>query len=149
MTKILALDMSSTTIGLCYDGTEFETIALRGDIAKRCELAARLIIGWIVIWEDIDLIVIESPVGRFTKAVIPQARVSGAVLSELSRRQLAWAELAPQEGKKALTGKGNADKQAMVLAACQQTGQLLNEHQADAYGLYLAGLRLKVESRAA
>ena len=147
--KILALDMSSTNVGLCYDGKEFETISLRGDIAKRCELAARLIIGWIIIWEDIDLIVIESPVGRFTKAVIPQARVSGAVLSEFSRRNLAWVELAPQLGKKALTGKGNADKQAMILAAGQKTGQLLNEHQADAFGLYLAAKAIKVESRAA
>lgn len=147
--KILALDMSSTTIGLCYDGKQFETILLAGDIAERCKRAARMIHAWLVLWPDVDLVVIESPVARFASAVIPQARVSGAVLAELSREHIAWVELPPQAAKMALTGKGNANKEQMVVAAQEQTQQTLNEHQADAYGLWKAGMRLRVESEAA
>lgn len=139
--KILALDMSSTKIGLCYDGTEFRTITLIGDIALRCELAHRLITNYLNGWQDIDLVAIESPVGRFTKAIIPQARVSGAILGELSRRELAWIEIAPAEAKKALTGKGNAKKPQMIAAAPAGC----DEHQADAYGLWKAAQGKRVE----
>mgnify|MGYP000228682289 CR=1 FL=1 len=76
--KILALDMSSTMIGVCYDGRQFETIKLKGDdISQRCRDAHRLIAGWVLVYGDIDLVVIESPVGRFAKALIPQARATG------------------------------------------------------------------------
>jgi hypothetical protein len=33
-----------------------------------------------------------------------------------------------------LTGKGNADKAAMMAAAAQKLGRLVDDHQADAYG---------------
>lgn len=149
--KILALDMSSSHIGLCYDGREFETIALRQlDIARRCEWAAQLVRGHIVVWkEDIDLVVIESPVSRFAKALIPQARVSGAVLALISQYGIAWTEIAPAAAKKTLTGKGNASKDDMVTMAYADTGIHMDEHQADAYGLWLAARALKVERTAA
>lgn len=148
--KILALDMSSTMIGVCYDGRQFETIKLKGDdISQRCRDAHRLIAGWVLVYGDIDLVVIESPVGRFAKALIPQARVSGAVLAALDKESLAWREVSPTEAKKALTGKGTAKKEHMIAAAERATGKTLNEHQADAYGLWLAGRAIKVESRAA
>lgn len=148
--KILALDMSSTMIGVCYDGRQFETIKLKGDdISQRCRDAHRLIAGWVLVYGDIDLVVIESPVGRFAKALIPQARVSGAVLAALDRESLAWREIAPAEAKKALTGKGNAKKDQMIVAAQQATGRTLNEHEADSYGLWKAASALRVESEAA
>lgn len=144
--KILALDMSSTRIGLCYNGTDFETIALRGNIAERCAQASKLIAGWCSVWnEDIDLVVIESPVGRFSKALIPQARVSGAVLATLHTSGYAWLEQTPTEAKKALTGKGNADKAAMIAAAFTRVNRVMDEHQADAYGLWLAAHGKAVE----
>lgn len=150
--KILALDMSSTMIGVCYDGKQFETIKLKGDdIAHRCRDAYRLIAGWVLAYGDIDLVVIESPIVIFKKpnGVIPQARVSGAVLAALDKESLAWIELKPKEAKKALTGRGDAKKSDMIAAAEHATGKTLNEHQADAYGLWKAGMALRVESEAA
>lgn len=143
--KILALDMSSTAIGVCYDGATFATIALVGPISDRCRRAQQLIGTRVEALQDIDLVVIESPVARFASAVIPQARVSGAVLAELSRRNIVWVELSPQAAKKALTGKGNANKAQMIAAAPEG----LTEHEADAYGLWKAAKALRVESEAA
>lgn len=147
--KILALDMSSTAIGVCYDGTHLETMTLRGDIAVRCRSAAWLVGVFIVNHPDIDLIVIESPASRFNGGLIPQARVSGAVLADISDKGIAWTEIAPAAAKKTLCGKGNASKDDMVTMAYADTGIHMDEHQADAYGLWLAARALKVERTAA
>lgn len=147
--KILALDMSSTTIGMCYDGWDFQTLTLRSpDIAKRCLQAATQVRA-LITDADIDLVVIEGPAGQFKGSIIPQARVSGAVLAVLCTSELAWVELSPQDAKRALTGKGNAKKPQMIAAAKLATGRDLDEHQADAYGLWRAALALKVERVAA
>lgn len=148
--KILALDISSTTIGVCYDGVHLETMTLRGDIDKRCASAAWLVGVFIANHPDIDFVVFEEPVGKFIKAIIPQACVQGAVLALLSERKLAWQKIAPAAAKKALTGKGNAQKGQMIAAAQTALGGWeLDEHQADAYGLWRAALAIKAERVAA
>ena len=147
--KILALDMSSSHIGLCYDGWDFQTLTLRSpDIAQRCLQAATQVRA-LITDADIDMVAVESPVARFASAVIPQARVSGAVLAVLAVAQVAWVEIAPAAAKLALTGKGNAKKPAMIAAATLATKRNLDEHQADAYGLWLAARAMKVERVAA
>jgi Holliday junction resolvasome RuvABC endonuclease subunit len=147
---ILALDMSSTSIGLCYNGQTFETFHLTGDIASRCRQAAAWVKGQLYLFSDIDLVVIESPVARFASAVIPQARVSGAVLALLSTADIAWQELPPQAAKMALCQKGNARKMDMILAARQRLPDVVfDEHRADALGLWVAARAMKVEKVAA
>lgn len=148
--NILSLDISSSHIGRCYDGQPGATWLLKQRcIAERCRFAAALLRGQLLETPDIDLIVVESPVARFGGAVIAQARVSGALLAVVSEAGIAWCELAPQKAKKALTGHGNAKKPAMILAASQQVGRMLDEHQADAYGLWLAALQVRIEKVAA
>lgn len=147
--KILALDMSSTAIGMCYDGFDFQTLTLRSpDIAQRCLQAATQVRA-LITDADIDLVVIESPASRFNGGLIPQARVSGAVLAVLAVAGVAWAEITPAAAKRALTGKGNAKKPDMIAAAQTAIGRAVDEHQADAYGLWRAALALKVERIAA
>lgn len=145
--RILALDASSTHVGVCYDGRALPTWTLpaKANIAARCQQARDLLAHQLQAHPDVDLVVIESPVARFAKAVIPQARVSGALLALLNERGLAWLELPPQDGKTALTGKGNADKDAMMAAARERTGEALDEHQADAYGLWCAACTRRVQ----
>lgn len=147
--KILALDISSTHIGLCYDGRPEPTIVLRGDIAVRCRSAAWLVGVYIVNQSDIDYIAIESPVAQFAKALIPQCRVAGAVLADIADKHIAWCEISPAAAKRALTGKGNAKKDAMIAAANRATNMTLDEHQADAYGLWWAALQIRAERVAA
>lgn len=168
--RILGLDMSSTCIGsAALDGDQpaLERCDLKGDIAARCALAAQHVAALLDRHQP-ALVVIESPVARFAKAVIPQARVSGAVLAELSRREALWAEVTPTQAKQVLAGDGAASKAQMVLAAGQRLGLLgeavttrgkvwlhngagywLNEDMADAYALALCGAAMRVVTKGA
>jgi Holliday junction resolvasome RuvABC endonuclease subunit len=170
MTTILGLDASSTCIGyaVLIDGRieryGHYDLPPRADIARRCELARCWTVGALAAFQP-ALVLIESPVGRHTKAVIPQARVSGAILSALSAAQALYAEVTPGQGKQALTGKGNADKAAMLKAAGRLLGMpdivgivkgkaclvaangkpILTEDEADAIGIALHGLTIRLE----
>ncbi len=142
---ILGLDVSSTHIGLVLlaGGQRLDRLTWRlsgRDIAARCLLARDLVAAYLDQQADVDLVAIEAPVAKYANAIIPQARVSGAVLAECAARNLAWVEISPTEAKKALTGKGNASKMEVMQAA-----GLNDEHQADAYALALAGSRMKIE----
>jgi Holliday junction resolvasome RuvABC endonuclease subunit len=145
MTIILGLDMSSTTIGYALaDGTRYGYVPLQGDIAQRCE-AARFQVTILLNELKPTLVIIESPVARYAKALIPQARVSGAVLAEFARRRTLWTEVPPSVAKKALTGYGNASKTLMIATAIERLGDRgISEHAADAYGLALAGLDIQI-----
>jgi Holliday junction resolvasome RuvABC endonuclease subunit len=167
---ILGLDTSSTCIGyaVLIDGEITKRghydIAKTSDIAKRCELARAWTVGALLSFTP-TLVAIESPVGRFTKAVIPQARVSGAILSALSQAQALYVEVAPSEGKQALARNGAASKFAMLASAGELLGivghirtvrgkqclyttngtPILTEDEADAIGIALHAATLRVE----
>ena len=149
---ILAIDASSTQIGYClYNGAVLAhgEIALKDpDIAVRCRLAFAQINGLLELYPQSDVIAIESPVARFGSAVIAQARVSGALMVAASLKGLLIVEVTPPAAKKALTGRGNADKLAMQQAALAYG--VRGEHAADALGVALSALKVvKVERRAA
>jgi Holliday junction resolvasome RuvABC endonuclease subunit len=148
---ILALDISSTAVGVCYNGELEVTWKLDGsDIAARCQNARHLLSWQLELKPNVDPVVFEEPVGKFIKAIISQACVQGAVLALLSERGLAWAKNAPMVAKKVLTGKGNADKAAIMDAARAATGlQQIDEHRADALGLWVAARALRIERVAA
>lgn len=136
---VLGIDCSSTTIGWCvYDGQvrDAGTLKLTGsDIAERCR-QARAGVGLVLLnHPDVDAVAIESPVARFAKAVIPQARVSGAILGLIAERYT-WVEVTPSEAKRALAGRGDASKADMMTAA-----SLDDEHAADACGVARAALK--------
>lgn len=145
---ILALDASSTTVGwvLFDQGVVRDHSEIRladRDIHDRLSAVSR-VVGNLL--DDllrhergIDAVAIESPVGRFTKAIIPQAFVSGVIRLEAHRRGLAIVDIAPAEAKQALTGKGNADKSMMRGAAL--VWGVNGEHAADAVGVALAAVR--------
>lgn len=164
----LGLDMSSTCIGFALlDGDTCERYGhtdLDGNIAARCQRAAHYVGGLLVVHQP-ALVVIESPVARHAKAVIPQARVSGAVLAVLARHEALWQEVAPSVAKRVLCGDGAATKREMVEAARARLelsgialerrgkwglwmdGRLhFTEDEADAIALALCGAAMKVQT---
>lgn len=167
---ILGLDMSSICIGYAVLGGTApawgHTDLAGRDVAARCAQAADRAAALLDAYAP-ALVVIESPVARFAKALIPQARVSGAVLAVLAQRRALWTEVSPARAKTVLTGKGTADKAAMVAAAAAQLGlvgdvvtikgkvtmldvaPVLTEDEADAYALALAGQRVRVVTKGA
>lgn len=144
---ILGLDASSTTIGWCLiEGQtvlDFGEIALRhDDIAERCRLAWAALNTVLELCERRglrpDLVALESPVGRYAKSVIPQARVSGALLALCALQGLLVVEVTPGQGKFALCHTGKADK-ALMQANAADRG-VRGEHASDALGVALVGL---------
>lgn len=149
---LLALDASSTTIGYvvwCGQVRTAGELHLKGDdIADRCRQAFAHIGGLIGQHPDLDCVAIESPVARYAKAVIPQARVSGAILARVALFGLLVCEVTPQKAKQALVGRGNASKVDMQVAALRY--RVSGEHASDALGIALAAVGMvKVERVAA
>lgn len=139
---ILALDISSTHIGMCfYHGAVLDHAewALVGDIATRCRLAYNRFHALLERYPQIDCLAVESPVARFGGAVIPQARVSGAILALAGQRNLPLLEVTPAAGKLALAGIGNCSKDTMMARA--RSYGVLGEHASDALGVALAAVK--------
>lgn len=148
---ILALDASSTAIGwvvYCGQARDHGTIYLKGEIADRCRQAFAHIGGLIEQHPDLDCVAIESPVARYAKAVIPQARVSGAILARAALFGLLVCEVTPGQAKRALVGRGDCSKVDMQVAALRY--RVSGEHASDALGIALAAVGMvKVERQAA
>lgn len=140
--SILALDASSTTIGWClYEGapTDHGEITLKSDdIAERCRQAHAALQLILANHPAIDCVAIESPVGRYIKSLIPQARVSGALLAVAALKGLHVVEVTPTAAKRALTGSGAAPKLTMRQQAALRG--VFGEHAADALGVALGAL---------
>jgi Holliday junction resolvasome RuvABC endonuclease subunit len=152
---ILAIDASSHWLGYClYDGAVIASgeIALKDDdIAVRCRLAYAQLNGLLELYalHRPDAIAIEAPASRFAKSLIPQCRVSGALLACASLRGLLVVEVTPSQAKRALSGYGAASKLLMEACAWERYG-VRGEHAADAVGVAIAACKLvQVERQAA
>lgn len=137
---ILALDASSTNIGwVLYAGQvlDYGEHKLQGDdIALRCQTAYEILALLLDRYPQIDCLAIESPVAGFGKSVIPQCRVSGALMACAAQRWKPIIEIAPKAAKLALAGKGTASKDTMMARA--RAYGVSGEHASDALGVALA-----------
>ena len=137
---ILALDASSTTIGwIIYDGAvrDHGEVQLRGsDIADRCRQAHAALNLILMTWPSVDVVAIEAPVMFRAKGLIPQCRVSGALMACAALKTLHVVEISPAQAKKALTGYGSASKVLMQVAA--RLCGVVGEHASDALGVAIA-----------
>lgn len=150
---ILALDASSTHLGyIVYHRTVLasgEVTLASTDIAVRCRLAFDWLSTFLAQYPHRpDALAIEAPVGRFAKALIPQARVSGALLAAASLSSILVLEITPSAAKIALCGRGTASKAAMMTAAWSRYG-IKGEHAADALGVALSASKMVTVERQA
>lgn len=142
---ILALDASSTNLGyVLYAGQVLahgEHKLGGADIACRCQTARDILRMLLNHYPEVAVVAIESPVALHAKAVIPQARVSGALLCLVAERiGLLWCEVPPAQAKRALTGHGNASKDEMQAAAVAYG--VRGEHASDAVGVAKAAVNM-------
>lgn len=139
---ILGLDASSTTIGWClYDGAvrDHGEVQLRGsDIADRCRQAHAALGLILANHPDVDVIAIEAPVAFRARGLIPQCRVSGALMACAALKTLHVIEISPAQAKKALAKRGDASKAAMQV--CARARGVLGEHASDSLGVALAAI---------
>ncbi len=140
--KILALDVA-THCGWAVDRSIYGVWDLT---PKRDESAGMRLIRFryklkeIIAKENIELVVFERPGGRHVGVVIVHSELQGQVKVVCEDLGIQYRGYSSQEIKKFATGKGNANKAAMIEAAREKYGYKgSDDNEADAlHLLYLA-----------
>lgn len=144
--RVCGVDLSLTSTGLaCTAG--LETVTSHGhkgdDLASR---GARLrslrtaVIDWC---RTADLVVIEAPAfSRVQGSSHDRSGLWWLIVSRLASLGIPVAEVAPTGRAKYATGKGNADKETVLLAAVKRFPmyEISNNNEADALVLLAMGL---------
>jgi Holliday junction resolvasome RuvABC endonuclease subunit len=135
--RTLGLDLSITATGICHpDGTTVTvTTRDKGDW--------RLVAIQHAVREQtraVDLAVIED-LPTHAKSAGITGMVHGAVRAVLLEAGVPYVLITPATLKAYATGKGNADKTAMAIAALKRAGrEFADDNQCDAFWLRAAGL---------
>lgn len=132
--NILALDVAT------HCGWATETASGTWDLSpKRDESSGMRLIRFkaklrdIVALEQINLITFERTAGFHKSALVVQAELHGVLKIFCEENKINYRAFSAAEIKKHATGKGNAKKEAMILAAQQRLGYLGNDdNEADA-----------------
>lgn len=140
MTVVLGLDLALKATGWALVDYDDGTLIGHGtiDTAPAMELSERLdhiataIFDLVDTWSPIE-IGVEQPIAyRSGTTTLRLGMVHGAVRVAMWRRNIAPAEYGPSAVKRHATGRGDADKTAMVTRACVRWGVDLTHDEADA-----------------
>jgi crossover junction endodeoxyribonuclease RuvC len=72
--------------------------------------------------EGIELVVFERPGGLHTNPIMVQSQIQGTIMLVCEENKIQYRAYSSGEIKKFATGKGNANKYAMILAAEKKYG---------------------------
>ncbi|WP_405956088.1 Holliday junction endonuclease [Streptomyces phaeochromogenes] len=136
--RILGLDLSITAPGIACPNGETVTITAKqpGDW-RLMEIEAFI---HTIVAEGVDLAVIED-LPTHARAAGITGMVHGAIRLLLMTENVPYATVTPATLKSYATGKGNADKTAMAMAAYKRSGREFgDDNQCDAFWLRAAGL---------
>lgn len=142
---IAGLDPSTARIGWATAERLHSITPTAGpdDRARRLyELAGKLRVT-VTCWPPRPaLVVLEGPAQHSPGplAMIRQGEVRGVILRELFTLAVPFVEVTPSSVKRFATGRGNADKAAMIAAARQLGADPANDDEADAFHLRRFGL---------
>lgn len=137
--RVVGLDLSITAPGIAWCDSSVHTVRPTGDGDARLlsivDEVARAVDG-----RSIDLVVIED-LPTHARAAGITGMVHGAVRAWLLRHDVPYALVTPATLKKFATGKGNADKSAMAVAAYKRLGrELADDNGVDSLWLRAAGM---------
>lgn len=138
---VIGLDLSITATGVA--DVMGDTFTIAGS-AKDGDWRIHTIASTVAVLaaDGCDLVVLERLAqGRHGGNGLAAAQVMGAVKDRLMRAGCRYVEVPPATLKKFATGKGNADKTDMALAAYKRAGEEFpDSDQCDAWWLRVAGL---------
>jgi Holliday junction resolvasome RuvABC endonuclease subunit len=137
MTRVVGLDLSITATGFADIGGVVSTIKTKLSGDKRLnEIRDRLADHFVAA----DLAVVED-LPFHAKAAGITGMVHGVVRAALIDANVHYVTVVPSTLKKYATGKGNADKTAMAIAALKRFGaEFADDNQCDAFWLRVMGL---------
>lgn len=137
MTRVLGLDLSLTATGYAYNDEVVGVIRSKANGMRRLKEIRETVIEFAIV---ADVVVLEGYGFDSQKAVV-LGELGGVVRLELYDRRIPYVEVPPALVKKYATGKGNADKDAMLAAAIRRFGfEGDNNNAADAWLLRDMGL---------
>lgn len=137
--RVVGLDLSMTSTGIARpDGSTF-TVGGPAIMGDRRLLA--IVDAVTETSRDVDLVVLEDlPVNAKSAGIT--GMVQGAVRVTLLNAGVPYALVSPATVKKFATGRGNADKTAMTLAAFKRAGlEFQDSDRCDAWWLRAAGMQ--------
>lgn len=133
--KILAIDQASR-LGWAISATVYGTwdLTTRKDESHGMKLVRlRAKLAEICQSEGITIIAYERVAGQHSNAIIHAAKMVGCIETFCTDNNIEYASYSASEIKKYATGKGNADKKAMIQAARDKYGYTgSDDNEADA-----------------
>jgi Holliday junction resolvasome RuvABC endonuclease subunit len=144
---VVGLDLSLTATGIARRDGSTRTVKTRADYGDRrlieiTNAVRQTVGGYSEGFEQsrVDLVVLED-LPKHAMAAGITGMVHGAVRAVLLNIGVRYALIAPATLKAFATGKGNADKTAMAMAAYKRTEREFgDDNQCDAWWLRAAGL---------
>ena len=137
--RVLGLDLSITATGVCLPDGSTYTVKTKQENGDERLLTIRHAVQSAVT-AGVDLAVIED-LPTHAKGSGITAMVHGVVRTVLMGRGVPYVLLVPATLKAYATGKGNADKSTMAVAAFKRAGrEFADDNQCDAWWLWHAGL---------
>jgi len=137
MTRVLGLDLSLTATGYAYNDEVTGVIRSKNTGMRRLAEIRGAVMDYTY---ESDVVVIEGYGFNSQKAVV-QGELGGVVRLALWDRRIPFVDVPPTVVKKFATGKGNADKVQVSLAASRRFGfEGDNDNAADAWLLRVMGL---------
>jgi len=137
VTRVLGLDLSLTATGYAYNDEVGGVFKSKATGMRRLAETREMVLD---LAHEADVVVLEGYGFSSQKAVV-QGELGGVIRLALYDRRIPYAEVAPATLKKFTTGKGNADKDAMIAAAIRRFGfEGISNNFADAWLLRAMGL---------
>lgn len=141
MTKVSGLDLSMTATGITYPLSDGPIIPYTGTIKPvgkgdlRLPEIARRVADLV---KGSELVLIEGYLNKSFSAGIT-GMVHGAVRARLIEEGLTYGTMPPASLKKYATGKGNASKTEMAVAAVKRAGlEFKDDNECDSWWLWVA-----------
>jgi len=139
MIRIMGLDLSITATGVCLPDASTYTITGKAAAKDTRLTVIRDRISQDIAGHGVDAVVIEDLPTHAHGAGIT-GMVHGTVRTLLMDMGIPYVVITPATLKKFATGKGNANKAAMILAAYKRGGiEFADDNRCDAWWLYQAG----------
>lgn len=133
--NVVGLDLSLTGTGVAHPGGGSSTIRTKLTGAARLGYLRDLIGQWLSD-ERTDLVAVEGYAFGRTNKAHQMGELGGVVRLMLHERGQPWCEIPPSSMKKYATGKGNAGKSEVLVAAVRRLGyDGADDNQADALWL--------------
>lgn len=136
--KLLALDVASKTGFCCSTASGVWDLRPKRDESDGMRLIRfKAKLTEIMTVEKINVIVFERSAGFHQNAIIVQSELHGTLKVFCEENRIEYRAYSASEIKRFATGKGNANKEAMIKAAQDKYGiKIIDDNHADALHIY-------------